>query len=165
MSERNTEGAKAKLPSRSVILLIIGIAAGLLMILMGNLPSQKKSPSPAPSETEMTDSYIRTLESRLTLILEAMDGISEVKVIITPESTVQTLYATDLRYDGGSLTSKEYVMSDEEGMPVILSLVYPKIRGVAVVCRGGGDPVRAQKMIDLISALLDLRSSSVCVVS
>jgi stage III sporulation protein AG len=164
MSERNTEGAKAKLPSRSEILLIIGIAAGLLMIFMGNLP-QKKSPSPAPSETEMTDSYIRTLESRLTLILEAMDGISEVKVIITPESTVQTLYATDLRYDGGALTSKEYVMSDEEGMPVILSLVYPKIRGVAVVCRGGGDPVRAQKMIDLISALLDLRSSSVCVVS
>jgi stage III sporulation protein AG len=164
MSERNSEGAKAKLPSRSVILLIIGIAAGLLMIFMGNLP-QKKSPSPAPSETEMTDSYIRTLESRLTLILEAMDGISEVKVIITPESTVQTLYATDLRYDGGALTSKEYVMSDEEGMPVILSLVYPKIRGVAVVCRGGGDPVRAQKMIDLISALLDLRSSSVCVVS
>lgn len=164
MSERNTEGAKAKLPSRSVILLIIGIAAGLLMIFMGNLP-QKKSPSPSPSETEMTDSYIRTLESRLTLILEAMDGISEVKVIITPESTVQTLYATDLRYDGGALTSKEYVMSDEEGMPVILSLVYPKIRGVAVVCRGGGDPVRAQKMIDLISALLDLRSSSVCVVS
>ena len=94
-----------------------------------------------------------------------MDGISEVNVIITPKSTVQTVYAADLHYDGGKLTSKEYVMTDETGMPVVLSLVYPEIRGVAVVCRGGGDPVRAQKIIELISSLLDISTSSVCVVS
>ena len=165
MSKRKTESSATKPLTKPMILLIIGLAAGIIMIFAGSLPSKKTAASPVPTETDLTDSYVRTLEGRLTAILEAMDGISEVNVIITPKSTVQTVYAADLHYDGGKLTSKEYVMTDETGMPVVLSLVYPEIRGVAVVCRGGGDPVRAQKIIELISSLLDISTSSVCVVS
>lgn len=166
MSEKTADKAKPKLPVKPAVLLIIGLAAGLIMIIAGSLPSPKGSEAaPVRSETDLTDSYVSTLENRLTLLLEAMDGISGVNVVITPESTVQTQYAVNSRYDGTSLTVKEYVMSDEEGMPVVISLIYPKIRGVAVVCRGGSDPVNRAKVIELISSLLDINSSSVCVVS
>ncbi len=147
------------------LLLIIGAVAGLLLVFIGG-DEKKSAESSAPDISEqlsLTDSYISVLEARLTKILSEMDGISNVSVIITPDSCVETVYAQNGRYDGGSLTEKEYVIIDRDGNdePVVIKLVYPKIRGVAVVCYGGSNPINQSKISSLIASLFDIAQNQV----
>lgn len=163
MTEKK-EGLKL---SRPLYLLIIGIAAGLILIFIGS-NDKKQAYDQVPSletEIELTDKYIKELENRLCTILESMDGISNVNVIITAKECTEIVYAQNCKYSSGSLTEKEYVMADESGMPVKIKIVYPKIKGVAVVCGGGSNPVNRERIVELITSLLDIKSSSVCVVS
>ena len=94
-----------------------------------------------------------------------MDGISDVSVIITAESCAETIYAQNGRYDGGSLTEKEYVIIDkgDHDEPITVKLVFPKIRGVAVVCYGGSNPINREKITNLISSLFDIAKNQVYV--
>ena len=152
---------------RPIVLLIIGIVAGLMLMFIGS-NEKKASASLSPSlseEIEMTDKYVKELENRVCSILESMDGISDVKVIITAKECAEIVYAQNSKYNGGSLSEKEYVMADESGMPVKIRIVYPKIKGVAVVCQGGSNPINKERIIELLTSLLDITSSSVCVVS
>ena len=150
-----------------VILLLIGVVAGVFLIFVGN--SETKSDGKAlpdmSAQIEITDEYIRSLEIRVTQILSKMDGISDVSVIITAESCAETVYAQNGRYDGGSLSEKEYVIIDCNGNdePIAIKLVYPKIRGVAVVCYGGSNPINQEKISKLLSSLFDIAQNQVYV--
>ena len=153
--------------SRPLLLLIVGLISGLLLNFVGS--NEKKASANTSSgladEIELTDKYVTELENRICIILESMDGISNVNVIITAKECTEIIYAQNSKYSGGSLTEKEYVMADESGMPIRLKLVYPKIKGVAVVCQGGSNPINREKIVELLTSLLDISSSSVCVVS
>ena len=153
--------------SKPMILLIVGLAAGLILIFIGN--GEKSTSSSTEQQLEevlqITDKYITELEGRICTILESMDGISDVSVIITAKECAEIVYAQNSRYSDGSLTEKEYVMADESGMPIKIKLVYPKIRGAAVVCRGGSNPINQERIVALLTSLLDINSSNVYVVS
>ena len=153
--------------SKPFVLLIIGVVAGIFLIFIGSneKTDAKEASSSIESDIELTDKYIRELENRLALILDNMDGISDVSVIITAKECAEIVYAQDSKYSGGSLVEKEYVMADESGMPIKLKIIYPKIKGVAIVCRGGSNPINRESIVDLVTSLLDISSSSVCVVS
>ena len=152
---------------KTVILLLIGVVAGLLLIFTGN--GEKKSDmSSLPDlsgQIETTNEYIKNLEIRVCQILSKMDGISDVSVIITADSCAETVYAQNGRYDGGSLTEKEYVIIDrgDTDEPIAVKLVYPKIRGVAVVCYGGSNPINQEKISKLLSSLFDIAQNQVYV--
>ena len=47
----------------------------------------------------------------------------------------------------------------EEGM--LLKVTQPKIRGVAIVCRGGNSPQVRQSITDTVTAVLDISSARV----
>ncbi len=148
-------------------MLILGVISGLILIFMGqNEKETAESYCPDPSKQfEITDKYISDLEMRLTQIIGQMDGISKVSVIITADSCAETVYAQNGRYDGGSLTEKEYVIVDRDGNdePIVIKLVYPKVRGVAVVCYGGSNPINQEKISNLVSSLLDIAKNQVYV--
>ncbi len=152
---------------KSAVLLLIGVIAGLILIFAGT--SEKKTPeSQLPNlydQLEVTDKYISDLEIRIKHILSQMDGISNVSVIITADSCAETVYAQNGRYEGGSLSEKEYVIIDRNGSdePIIIKLVYPKVRGVAVVCYGGSNPINQEKISKLIASLLDISQNQVYV--
>ena len=63
------------------------------------------------------------------------------------------------------MTEREYVITDVDGngTPIKVKLVFPKLRGIAVVCRGGGNPINQEKIVSLLSALFDLSSNRVYV--
>ncbi len=152
---------------KSVVLLLIGVIAGLILIFTGT-SEKKTSESALPNlydQLEITDKYISDLEIRITHILSQMDGISDVSVIITADSCTETVYAQNGRYEGGSLSEKEYVIVDRNGSdePIIIKLVYPKVRGVAVVCYGGSNPINQEKISKLIASLLDIAQNQVYV--
>lgn len=153
--------------NKNIILLVIGVILGIVLIFMGNGSSKstEKSKADTNEQLKMTDKYISELEIRVCEILSKMDGISEVSVIITADSCLETVYAQNGRYDNGALTEKEYVILDTDGSdtPIVIKLVYPKIRGIAVVCRGGSNPLNQEKIIGLLSSLFDINTNKVYV--
>lgn len=153
--------------SKSGIFLVIAVAAGVLLLFFSNGTSEKTQIKDTSAEEDMkrTEEYISALEEKVAYMLESMDGISNVNIIITPDASSETVYAQNVRYDGSSLSEKEYVMTNKDGTPIKISLIFPKIKGVAVVCRGGSNPINQEKIMNLISALFDISSSSVYVCS
>lgn len=152
---------------KTLFFLIIGVVAGILLIFVGggDKKSEKSSLPDLSGQIEITNEYVKTLEMRVEQILSKMDGISNVSVIITADSCAETIYAQNGRYDGGSLTEKEYVIIDRGGddEPIAVKLIYPKIRGVAVVCYGGSNPINQEKISKLLSSLLDIAQNQVYV--
>ncbi|MBQ8254960.1 MAG: hypothetical protein IJY94_05590 [Clostridia bacterium] len=166
---KNSEGFFSTIfkGKKTLIFLLIGVAAGIFLIFMGNGEKSGEGASrpDLSGQIEVTDEYIKNLEIRVGQILSKMDGISNVSVIITADSCAETIYAQNGRYDGGSLTEKEYVIIDRDGNdePIVLKLVYPKIRGVAVVCYGGSNPINQEKISKLLSSLFDIAQNQVYV--
>ena len=167
-SDTKSEGAlgifKGKKP---VLLLLIGVISGILLIFVGNgeKADAKQSYPDISEQIEITDEYVKNLEIRVTQILSKMDGISNVSVIITADSCTETVYAQNGRYDGGSLSEKDYVIIDkgDSDEPIVIKLIYPKIRGVAVVCYGGSNPINQEKISKLLSSLFDIAQNQVYV--
>ena len=61
---------------------------------------------------------------------------------------------------------KEYVLIEsnsygEDGL--VIKLIQPKIRGVAVVCEGGGSDIIRQEISETVTAVLDISASRVYV--
>ena len=155
---------------KTALLLVVGVLAGILLIFTGKSAENNASESKSDADREniaKTEEYITILEGRVKSILEGMDGISNVSVIITPESSYESVYAKDCRYDGGSLTEKKYVVVKNDGNEEVVSvtLLFPKVRGVAVVCNGGSNPINQEKIIKLVSSLLDIEQNKVYVCS
>ena len=154
--------------TKGIGFLIIGLVAGILFLLIGDgVTSDKKEATPEETGSEVKDAcdYISLLEIRIKELLEHIDGISNVYVIVTPKSTEELVYAQNGSYDGGKLTEKEYVITDKDGdgVPIKLKIIFPELKGIAVVCRGGANPINQEKLVSLLSALLDLPSNRVYV--
>ena len=154
--------------SKGSMFLILGLAAGIILLFIGSGDSAKRKEAAidtSPDEAEEALDYISELERRVAELLGYMDGISDVHVIITPENAGETVYAQNGSYDGGVMTEREYVITDVDGngTPIKVKLVFPKLRGIAVVCRGGGNPINQEKIVSLLSALFDLSSNRVYV--
>ena len=158
-----------KINLKAGFLLAIGAVVGIILIYMGSSSSDEKKAD--VSETEKNEisqmsEYVNELERRVAEIIEYMDGVTDVHVIITPENAGETVYAQNGSYDKGTLTQKEYVITDVNGDEKLIKikLVFPKIRGIAVVCKGCGNPINQEKIVSLLSALFELSSNRVYVI-
>ena len=145
--------------------LLVGLAAGVLLLFAGG-GEEKNSASPADTagiSVDATSDYISSLENRVTELISRMDGISDVRVVIIPESTGGRVYAENDRYSDGTMTEREVVIPGSDGAPITVKLRFPELRGVAVVCRGGANPVNQEKIVSLLTALFGLPATRVCV--
>ena len=155
------------LTSGGTWLLIIGVAAGLLLVFFGS--GIGRSDSGAAAGTEMSaeedDARLAKLEYRVKQLLEAMDGVSDVVLVLTPDTGSELRYAQNLRYGNGTAEEKSTALSGSgsDSSPIPIGRTYPRVRSAAVVCRGGGNPVTREKILTLLCALLDLPASRVYV--
>lgn len=89
--------------------------------------------------------------------------------MITYESYEETVYAYDKNENtdaqGEREFRSEYIVLDsgdkEDGMKV--KVLLPEVRGVAVVCQGGGNPIIKEQIITAISALFNISSNKISV--
>lgn len=169
ISEKTKLGKKLLLP-------VFLLAAGVVGLLLSELPETSKASS-AQVTTIASKSgeqeYIEQLEERLTLLISKIDGVGAVTVMITLESSVEDVYLHNFDYgenvDSGGKSNieqkDEYVIVDdgqaEKG--IVVRVNQPKIRGVAVVCDGGGSDVIRTRITEAITALLDVSSARVSV--
>ena len=120
------------------------------------------------------ETYVEDIEKRLTEIVSSIDGAGKTRVMVTLESGAEQVYARNEKIksdtSGGTALEKEnfsdekeYVLIESDGNEggMIIKLIQPKIRGVAVVCEGGGSDAVRQEITQAITAVLDISASRV----
>lgn len=147
-----------RLPEEKKPLLII--AAGVILMLLVLFSGNGEDKVQTPENTDVDISYAEAIEIRLEDIISSINGAGKTKVMVTLDSSEENIYATDINDD-----KSEYVViktsSDEGGL--LLKIIQPEIRGVAVVCEGGDLFSVKSEIINTICSVLDINSSAVSV--
>ena len=152
---------------KTTLILIIGIVGILLIMLSGTNEKDKSHMDRA--DDEMTIMSESELSERLEKLIESIDGAGKSRVMITFRSYCETVYAENteksIGIDGEKDTSDEYIIIDgsdgETGLK--LKIISPEVKGVAVICRGGNNPVIKEQIISVVSALFDISSNKISV--
>lgn len=155
--------------------------AGLLLLVIAT-PVRKTDSSDTAENSAKEENVVHTesqlnnirseYEQQLIEALSQVEGVGEVNVTVTMESTGKKIVEKDIPQDEQTSSQK-----DNEGMenstqssstqettvyeenengsqtPYISSETYPEIRGVLVVAKGGGDPVIVQQIQEAVMAL------------
>lgn len=179
---KKAAGLTAK--SKRTIIIIIGLAGIVLIFISGFVPksgeeSGEIDASESPPVT--ADEYRRQLESELEDIISQIDGAGNVSILITMESSVEDVYAVEKNIEEKSSTSTGSDVGDSESEykeenkyvtvkrrdgsedTVLQKQIMPKIRGVLVVCDGGGNSVVKEKITQAVSGVLNISGGKVFV--
>ena len=135
------------------VLCAVGVLGVVLLIISEFIPSGEKKTEKKESVTaaQSQETYAEDIEKRLTEIVSSIDGAGKTRVMVTLESGAEQVYAKNEKIksdtSGGTALEKEnfsdekeYVLIETDGNEggMIIKLIQPKIRGVAVVCENGG---------------------------
>ena len=150
---------------KKLIPALLGGAVGLFLLLGGSrlIPGisdgsgqATEMPARAPGEAyEVSlDAYRQALESRIASICAQVAGAGDVRVIVSLAGGYEYVYATDEK-SAASGTSRLYV--------TILTEKAPAIRGIGIVCSGGGDPGVRREITSLLSSVFGIGSNCIFV--
>lgn len=132
--------------------LILGV--GIVLMLM---PSGKENTGePADVVQESPD-----LQSELAEILGAMDGVGQVKVLLTVAAGEQVIYQLD---ESSTSTDTVLITDDsrtEQGL--IRQVIPPTYRGAIVVCQGADSPAVRLAVVEAVSRVTGLRTDNITV--
>lgn len=172
-------------PAKLVLILLCGVVLLLLPISDkenekdDSLPDITQGDDREGSETQSgnamdgvmdIDEYVKQMEERIEKQLALVEGVGNVKVMITLESTSEKIVLKDENVTketikeedarGGTRDNESMTTSDESVLvgdgssyPYTLKENMPYIQGVAVVAQGGGDAKVKQEIIEAIQVL------------
>lgn len=171
-----------KNPKFVKLIIVVGLIGIGLILLSSIKPYKKESDNNKASNTSVAyvnlTQYENNLEQSLADIISSIDGAGKTRVMITMDSTVEQVYATNKtmsqkdRVNSGENTETNkdasadstYItveLSDGTQQTVLLKEIQPKVRGVLVVCSGGDNSVVKEKIVDAVTKALDISSSRV----
>ena len=110
----------------------------------------------------------RAASTRLAALIRAMDGAGETVVMVTLDCGEETTYAADTRTEKTSEDTRSSAASQRTHLlagaqPVVQSVQAPRVRGVAVLCQGGGNAGTQRRITELVSALTGVGASHITV--
>ena len=122
-----------------------------------------------------TEEYAAYLEEKLKKMLEAVQGLGEVEVMVTLESSEEKIVEKDMTAErsnteeqdaaGGARTvntsNTEYrtiYREDTGGDPFVVKTITPKVEGVLVVAEGAGKGNMAGEITQIIQALFGVEA-------
>lgn len=159
---------KLKSDKKAVLLVLFGAIIMLAVVLVDFSPDKNDKPICS------TDSdYENELEEKLCSLVSNINGAGRVKVMLTFESTGESVFACDSeenvenkgKESGNRKIKNEYIILKNNGDETGLQIkdVYPKVRGAAIVCDGAADPIIKGQIISVVSALFDINSTDISV--
>lgn len=158
---------RLKSDKKAIVIIVIGLL-GMLFVAFSD--SGKSNSDNNSSQDLSSNLYTETeLAIRIEELISSMNGTGKTKVMITFECYEETVYIYDkdekFHADGETNISNEHIIIDEGDTEAGLKskTVAPKIRGVAVVCQGGDNPVIKNMIITSLSALLDISTNRISV--
>ena len=130
------------------------VMAGVLLLVLIFFSDITPSKNDVPEESESNEiTYVQEIEDKLRKIVSDIHGAGETEVMLTLDTSEENIYATDINED-----KYEYVViktsSDEGGL--LLKIIQPKIRGVAISCEGADDVNVQQQIYSTVEALLNI---------
>ena len=156
------------------IIVAVGLIA-MVGIFLSESFSTKNKQENQPQQQQASESlheYEQQVEQRLSDILSSIDGIGQCEVMVTLDSSKESVYSSESESknesDEKSSSSSEkstYVIVDDDGQkPVLEKEVEPRVRGVIVVCEGADDVYVRQAVVDSIRAGLGITSANISIV-
>lgn len=157
-------------------LLVLALLGILLMVIAmpvgrqegGTEDEKGRAPLPDAEDTSAgmeegyAASYEREMEKQLEELLESMEGVGNVKVMITlaasDERIVLKDYDISKEQDSSKTVENTVFYTDENGReaPYCQKIITPRVEGVVVVAEGGDDPGRIIEITDVIQSLFDV---------
>lgn len=158
---------------RLKIIVIIGIIGIALLLASEMLASGESTAQDSVNVNVSAQEYTKTLEKELGTILSKIDGAGECNVMITMDCGVETIYATqeESKYDtDGDSESRDnsvsYVIlnnSSSGKQALVIKEIQPKVRGIIIVCEGGGNSNVKMNIINAVSSAFDISSTKISV--
>ena len=144
-------------------LLIAAAVAGVLLMTVPGLFLKKEKAVDEGSETKIIY-YTEMLEKKICELVSAADGVGSAKVVVTLDGTGEYVFAKDETESNNSY-SADYVIVNTDGKEegVLLSEIYPKVRGVAIVCDGGKSDEVRKRVTELVAAALGISANKIAV--
>lgn len=141
---------------------ILAVVAGLLLMWV---PGKEKQPVSLPQDSTAP----RDLESSLRDILCQVHGAGRVEVLLSEKRGTEILYQTDVELSRTDNTEHRQSQTvriqnsarEEDGL--IRQTNPPVLQGVLVVCQGGDDPKVKLAIVEAVTRVTGLPSSSVSV--
>ena len=153
------------------ILIIVGICGILLIFLSTFFDSSDKTSKSSNCEFSEKE-YQEQLEDDIKEIVRNITGDKKASVVVTLESSIVYSYAdikeeSTLQNQDNSYqneTNKSYVtIKDSSGneKAVLITAEMPTIRGVAIVCLGGDNEIINQRVVNAVTAALNITTKRV----
>ena len=156
MSEKitNKTSILSYIKNQKTLIIIILLAIGLILLILPTSASTKKNSDNSNSRLE---EYSQSIEKKIADMCSNVSGVSNVKVTVYFDSGFETIYAYNEESKSsstGTNSEKKYVTigsGNDESMVCVLERM-PNICGVAIVCKGGGNPLVSNQLTNLISS-------------
>ncbi|MBR5543428.1 MAG: hypothetical protein IKU65_04965 [Oscillospiraceae bacterium] len=151
---------------------IIAVFAGLILMSF---------PGGSAKKTETTDTQriefdVGAFEKRIENALAQSAGIGRCKVMLSLDSSPESVYAKEARQSRKESESgvvkeddsdmKPSIMSEGSGRqsPIVVKEIYPGFRGALVICDGADEPSIKACVIESVSSLTGLGSDKISVI-
>lgn len=169
--KEKTKGARKIWDRYKYAALVALIGAGLLLWPGLGEASQRRESRKTQEARAGWD--IRDVQREMEEILASMNGVGQVKVMLTVDSDGERQLAQDtqLSYSGNTAAPEDYsrrsetvlVDGSEGDEAVVVRTMYPTYRGALVVCQGGGSAEVRLAVTEAVCALTGLPSARVTV--
>lgn len=167
-------------PARIILIALAGI-----ILLVANVAEQRTEKrkeetknSAETREEESSGDYVKNLENKLVHILEHVDGVGQVEVMITLESSGEAILNKDIseesrtEEENGENTNKternikkeeETILSDGNGAsaPYVVKQLKPEIAGVIISCEGADNNRTAAAVMEAAQVAFGIPSSHI----
>ncbi|MDE6744760.1 MAG: stage III sporulation protein AG [Lachnospiraceae bacterium] len=156
-----------------LILALLGILLMVIAVPVGTSEGGTKEEGERTPQADAEDRYAGTeegyaasyeqeMEKQLEELLESMEGVGNVKVMITlaasDERVILKDYDISEEQDASRIVENTVFYTDENGRenPYCQKIITPRVEGVVVVAEGGDDPRRIIEITDVIQSLFDV---------
>ena len=150
---------------KQLILLPAALIIGVILLIIGGRGDATAVSGKVSEENISTTSECERLEEKVRLICEKVSGVSDVSAMVTVETVSENIFAENVQIkisENSQETRKEFAGSSES--PIRIGERGARVRGVAVVCRGGDDPSIKLALTEMLSAVFGIPTSSVSVI-
>lgn len=129
-------------------------AVGVLLML---LPTSSEA---EPQEPEIIQEETVSLAQELEEILSRIDGVGQVKVLLSIAEGERTVY----QYDEGTGLDTVIITDENRAQtPVVQQVLPPVYQGAVIVCQGAGSASVKLMVVEAVAAVTGLRSDQISV--
>lgn len=165
------------------LIVMVGVI-GILIMLIGNMNKQSEVEQVSNLNVEEDSAkYVSDLENKVLELIKSIEGVGQAKVMITLESGVENVYAGEEKKNTDTTEnidttdqSKKIQQKNQYEQKLILiegksggrealikTQLEPIVKGVVVVCEGGGNSEVEERIMGAITTALNVSYNKVWV--